>query len=131
MHYMEFNKEIAFLNKSLQTCKNNQTILKSELRALTQVMNTDKDDKYFRLKTYFNDRYFINEEMIEFLTFARAYMISNKTVDSVYNSYINRFKTLSTQYITKSTDPDFKKLYTELKTNYSVLFIPTSYSDTI
>lgn len=128
---MEFNKEIAFLNKSLQTCKNNQTILKSELRALTQVMNTDKDDKYFRLKTYFNDRYFINEEMIEFLTFARAYMISNKTVDSVYNSYINRFKTLSTQYITKSTDPDFKKLYTELKTNYSVLFIPTSYSDTI
>ena len=131
MHFIQLKTELNFIDTNLQTCKKKERALRSDIKVLTQIMKTKPEDKYYRLKTYMNDRYFLNKEMMESLNYAKAYLTSAQKKDFVYDSYIGRYNQLMRQFDGKSNDPDFINLYSELQSAYPVLFNPDSYIETI
>ena len=75
------------------------------------LVEENKDNQeLLRLKTKVNDRYFLNDEIISFLTFAIDHIQKTKEIDEVYTSYMDKINGLTRHIVAISLDKDFVEL---------------------
>lgn len=131
MQISELNRELLSLDKKMAACRNNKAATSHDIEVLMQVINVCPDERFYRLKTYMNDRYFLNEEMLASLTYAKNYLTSTEKMDIIYNNYLAQYGRLAEQYKAKTDDPDYQKLYSDMREVYICTVQKISYEDNI
>ena len=111
MTVKEYKSEMEILNENKKACKNNVETLEYEMMLVSALSTSEKENhELHRLQVYVNDRYFINDEMINTISFAIKYLQQEKDYDSVYNSYLDKYAVLANRFIKISKEEDFKYL---------------------
>ena len=121
MTVKEYESEMEVLNENKKACKNNVETLEYEMM-LVSALNTGEKENHelCRLQVYVKDRYFINNEMINAISFAIKYLQEEKDYDSVYNSYLDKYAVLANRFIKISKEEDFKYLANKYLPNSQV-----------
>ena len=107
----EYKSELDVLTENKNVCVENDKVLELQMLIVSSLVKDDnKNDNLLRLQTKVNDRYFVNQEMINVLDFAIKYLKTEKDIDAVYNNYLDRYHVLAKRFISISKDKDFKEL---------------------
>ena len=109
--FNEYNDEIEILTLNKNICINNIERLEFEM-LFTSVLVEEQGskDEILQFKVKVNDRYFINEEMIKVLNMAINHLKTEKTIDTIYNGYLDRYEVLARRFIKISENADFVNL---------------------
>jgi len=109
---LDYISEIEVLNENKKVCVENDTVLELQMMIVSAMLKDDnKNENLLRLQTKVNDRYFVNQEMINVLNLAINHLKSEKEVDAVYCNYLDRYHVLAKRIIAISKDKDFKELH--------------------
>ena len=107
----EYEKELKNLKEHKRVCFENSEILEFEMMFVDSLVKENQGkDELLRLKTKVNDRYFLNDEIISFLTFAIDHIQKTKEIDEVYTSYMDKINGLTRHIVAISLDKDFVDL---------------------
>ena len=107
----EYEKELKNLKENKRVCFENSEILEFEMMFVDSLVKENQGkDELLRLKTKVNDRYFLNDEIISFLTFAIDHIQKTKEIDEVYTSYMDKINGLTRHIVAISLDKDFVDL---------------------
>ena len=110
----ELKNELDILKQNKRVCVQNDKILEVQMIMVSSLVKEDnRNDRLLRLQTYVNDRYFLNQEMIQVLDFAMDYLKQTREVDSVYSCYLDKYTQLGKRIIKISKDGDFKDLFNQ------------------
>ena len=108
---LDYKSEIEILNENKKVCVENDTILELQMMIVSALVKDDnKNENLLRLQNKVNDRYFVNQEMINVLNLAIKHLKEEKEVDAVYCNYLDRYHVLAKRIIAISKDKDFKEL---------------------
>ena len=108
---LDYISEIEVLNENKKVCVENDTVLELQMMIVSSLVKDDNKNKnLLRLQTKVNDRYFVNQEMINVLNLAIKHLKEEKEVDAVYCNYLDRYHILAKRIIEISKDKDFKEL---------------------
>ena len=115
----------------MAACRNNRAAAECNIEILKAVIDACPADKFYRLRVYINDTYFLNDEMIAILTYAKNYITSTEKIDVIYQNYMSSYSRLYDQYQTKINDPDYQKLFDDMREIYTRSVQRISYEDNI
>ena len=108
---VEYKNELDILKQNKKICVQNDTVLEVQMMIVSSlVKDNNRNDKLLRLQTFVNDRYFLNQEMIQILDFAMDYLKQTREADSVYSCYLDKYTQLAKRIIKISKDAEFKDL---------------------
>lgn len=108
---LDYVSEIEVLNENKKVCVDNDTILELQMMIVSALLKDDnKNENLLRLQTKVNDRYFINQEMINVLNRAIKHLKEEKQVDAVYCNYLDKYHVLAKRIIAISKDEEFRNL---------------------
>ena len=107
----EYNEMLADLKENKSVCTKNAETLEYEMVFVSALVEENKNDRaLLRLKVKVNDRYFVNQEMINVLNLTIKYLKAEKEFDGVFNQYMDRYDDLAKRFISISKDADFIEL---------------------
>ena len=108
---LDYKSELEILNENKKVCDENDKVLELQMMIVSALVKDDNtNDNLLRLQTKVNDRYFINQEMINVLNYAIKHLKQKREVDSVYCAYLDRYHVLAKRIIAISKDKDFIEL---------------------
>ena len=82
---LDYKSELEILNENKKVCDENDKVLELQMMIVSALVKDDNtNDNLLRLQTKVNDRYFINQEMINVLNYDMDKVIASalKTAES-------------------------------------------------
>ena len=107
----EYKDMLADLKENKSVCNKNTETLEYEMVFVSTLVERDLNNReLLRLQVKVNDRYFVNQEMINVLNLTIKYLKVEKEFDGVFNEYMDRYDDLAKRFIAISKDSDFIEL---------------------
>lgn len=107
----EYKDMLADLKENKSVCTKNTETLEYEMVFVSTLVERDLNNReLLRLQVKVNDRYFVNQEMINVLNLTIRYLKAEKEFDGVFNEYMDRYDDLAKRFIAISKDSDFIEL---------------------